>query len=130
MNDDDNWTDDDDNWTYVTSAYDSDSENVNIPTQFENEKLDFKNCKYILQCYYKYLGNMSKTSDCSICTNDNSKEKCVILRTCGHKFHQRCIDKWFESKDTCPNCRKKCDVTPSLIKMDVSIKKLKNICKI
>ena len=100
---------------------------MNIPTQFENEKLDFKNCKYILQCYYKYLGNMSKTSDCSICTNDNSKEKCVILRTCGHKFHQRCIDKWFESKDTCPNCRKKCDVTPSLIKMDVSIKKLKNI---
>lgn len=28
----------------------------------------------------------------------------TILR-CSHKFHKKCIDKWFEQKPTCPICR-------------------------
>ncbi|KAK4791626.1 hypothetical protein SAY86_032039 [Trapa natans] len=32
-------------------------------------------------------------------------EKVRILPKCGHSFHVDCIDKWFESHDTCPLCR-------------------------
>lgn len=46
---------------------------------------------------------------CSICREDiNTTENNNIKRKithCGHVFHQKCLDKWFENRKTCPICR-------------------------
>ena len=39
---------------------------------------------------------------CSICLIDINKP---IFLHCGHHFHQDCILKWLDSKNTCPMCR-------------------------
>lgn len=41
---------------------------------------------------------------CSICLN----EVFTIPLECGHVFHTKCINKWLEQNNTCPNCR--CEV--------------------
>jgi hypothetical protein len=40
--------------------------------------------------------------ECSICLNSST---CGGKLKCGHIFHENCINKWFEFKNTCPNCR-------------------------
>lgn len=43
---------------------------------------------------------------CTICLE--SMEKKIIRRfKCNHEFHIACCDKWFEDKNSCPNCRRK-----------------------
>eukprot|EP00118_Oscarella_pearsei_P004750 m.20749 g.20749 ORF g.20749 m.20749 type:complete len:603 (+) comp28075_c0_seq2:217-2025(+) len=42
--------------------------------------------------------------DCAICFEKFSSKNITRLE-CGHKFHKKCIDKWFERKSTCPKCR-------------------------
>ena len=43
---------------------------------------------------------------CSICRVDIEPGDITrTINTCGHYFHQSCIDKWFEEKNTCPVCR-------------------------
>jgi len=45
-------------------------------------------------------------SVCSICRDEISHGDIVrSLSNCIHMFHQTCIDKWFEDKNTCPECR-------------------------
>ena len=49
---------------------------------------------------------MSHTDECAICL-------CVIdsvhvkTLSCKHSFHKACIEKWSDSQNTCPCCRKK-----------------------
>tara|TARA_B110000027_G_scaffold122614_1_gene137757 strand:+ start:1184 stop:1876 length:693 start_codon:yes stop_codon:yes gene_type:complete len=44
---------------------------------------------------------------CSICFSNMSSEDSHTLEECDHRFHTKCILKWFRSKqDTCPLCRK------------------------
>ncbi|KAK9054877.1 hypothetical protein SSX86_025956 [Deinandra increscens subsp. villosa] len=44
--------------------------------------------------------------ECSICLEDFVDGQNVrVLPHCGHEFHVRCVDKWFESHSSCPNCR-------------------------
>ena len=40
---------------------------------------------------------------CTICLE--IPKECIQLK-CGHIFHKDCINKWFPSKKTCPNCRR------------------------
>lgn len=41
--------------------------------------------------------------DCSICLQ---KLECEIkFLSCTHNFHAKCIDKWLETKNTCPICK-------------------------
>jgi len=43
---------------------------------------------------------------CSICFSKMTSEDSHTLEECDHKFHTKCILKWFRSKqDTCPLCR-------------------------
>jgi hypothetical protein len=45
---------------------------------------------------------------CSICrANFENGDIIRKINSCNHTFHQACIDKWFEEKDTCPVCRTK-----------------------
>lgn len=48
---------------------------------------------------------------CSICRGDIENGDIIrTINTCNHSFHQTCIDKWFEDKNTCPVCR--CNLQP------------------
>ncbi|CAL8068738.1 unnamed protein product [Calicophoron daubneyi] len=47
-------------------------------------------------------------AQCPVCQElFTASSECVISALpCGHVFHQSCVNKWFRSKDTCPQCRK------------------------
>ena len=56
--------------------------------------------------------------ECTICLNDiESPNSCKQLR-CGHVFHKMCINQWFESKNSCPTCRKEVFVIKSQKELD------------
>lgn len=42
-------------------------------------------------------------TQCSICLDDIHNE--VHQTTCGHIFHESCINAWFETSNVCPLCR-------------------------
>ncbi|KAM2468417.1 hypothetical protein FF1_010096 [Malus domestica] len=45
-------------------------------------------------------------TECPIClTEFEDGEKVRVLPKCNHGFHVRCIDTWFLSHSSCPNCR-------------------------
>lgn len=52
-----------------------------------------------------YLRGNNPLERCSICYEYLRSFQIVRELNCGHKFHQKCVDKWFENKDTCPLCR-------------------------
>ena len=43
---------------------------------------------------------------CSICMQDFQKGEKLVQISCGHHFHYLCIQKWFQKKAICPNCKK------------------------
>jgi hypothetical protein len=55
------------------------------------------------ECDYDIENEMSK--ECSICF-ENLIEN-IQKTSCGHFFHKRCLDSWFEMNRICPMCRKK-----------------------
>jgi hypothetical protein len=46
-----------------------------------------------------------KHFECSICLDDIESDDLKILK-CGHMFHKECCEKWLETSNKCPNCRK------------------------
>jgi len=54
---------------------------------------------------FKIINDISDQDLCSICIDDNSKNKKWLQLNCEHKFHSICISSWFEKSFTCPNCR-------------------------
>ena len=53
----------------------------------------------------------NKQCECTICMTE--EEECSSSTgelPCGHAFHTHCIQKWFNNKNTCPNCRAVVDV--------------------
>lgn len=46
-----------------------------------------------------------KTTKCSICAEDSSIGSEVVALPCGHWFDSTCIESWFATSNTCPNCR-------------------------
>ena len=55
--------------------------------------------------FFSNLYNKSEENKCSICLEDNNKNK--ILLDCGHYYHVLCIQKWKLRNDSCPICRQK-----------------------
>ncbi|XP_071701475.1 RING-H2 finger protein ATL77-like [Rutidosis leptorrhynchoides] len=56
----------------------------------------------------RVLGSEVKilVTECTICLDDFVDGQNVrVLPNCNHEFHVECIDKWFESHSSCPNCR-------------------------
>lgn len=44
--------------------------------------------------------------DCSICQESIKEgERTMIIQKCRHGFHQKCLDPWLTTRDSCPNCR-------------------------
>lgn len=45
--------------------------------------------------------------DCSICFEEihQNSEETIVINSCNHRFHQRCLEPWLLKETTCPNCR-------------------------
>ena len=54
--------------------------------------------------------------NCSICREDINRDNNIkrTINHCNHEFHQKCLDKWFETKKTCPICRYELTDTPTV----------------
>jgi len=53
-------------------------------------------------------GKKIKEKECSICIDTFKTRNKVRKLDCGHVFHKKCIDSWFDKAKTCPLCR--CEV--------------------
>jgi len=59
--------------------------------------------------------------DCSICLETIKEgERTMTIQKCKHGFHQKCLDPWLSTHDSCPNCR-------SLIHVEVPISELDRV---
>lgn len=48
----------------------------------------------------------TQEDNCSICQDPIEQEQPMrIIRHCTHRFHQECIDTWFQQNVSCPTCR-------------------------
>lgn len=48
----------------------------------------------------------TQDDNCAICQDPIEMDQMMrIISHCTHRFHQTCIDTWFESHVTCPTCR-------------------------
>lgn len=52
-----------------------------------------------------FLRGITKPERCSICYDFIRSFQIIRTLNCQHYFHQKCIDKWLESKTNCPICR-------------------------
>jgi RING-box protein 1 len=58
--------------------------------------------------------NLPSNTDCTICRNnlntkslynqDNISEHVILRGSCGHSFHNDCINPWVSKHKTCPIC--------------------------
>lgn len=59
--------------------------------------------------------------DCSICLEPvKESERVMMIQKCKHGFHQKCLDPWLSTHDSCPNCR-------SLVRLEEEISELDRI---
>lgn len=55
---------------------------------------------------YKKFPKDCTDKECSICLQVYLKNEGYRDLRCGHRFHKRCVDRWFKSgSNTCPLCR-------------------------
>ena len=47
---------------------------------------------------------------CVICFEVFNSDLQLSSTYCGHVFHTKCVEKWTEKKNECPQCRNYCDV--------------------
>ena len=67
-----------------------------------------KHCKNTKNCHLHSLESVH----CSICLSPVRKTRGVKELSCGHMFHNRCLNSWKETGGTtCPMCRKTFDET-------------------
>ena len=75
-----------------------------------------------MECFHKSIQLEPadyREDDCPICLESlsNKKQKVVKLSICSHYFHEKCIQKHFQTNgETCPMCRAKPFVPPHILK--------------
>ena len=45
---------------------------------------------------------------CPICMDNTDTSSQKTLASCGHKFHESCINRWIRGNPSCPICRSSC----------------------
>ena len=59
--------------------------------------------------------------DCSICLEPVKEgERTMTIQKCKHGFHQKCLDPWLVTHDSCPNCR-------SVVRLELPISELDRV---
>uniref|UniRef100_A0A0D6R5D4 RING-type E3 ubiquitin transferase n=1 Tax=Araucaria cunninghamii TaxID=56994 RepID=A0A0D6R5D4_ARACU len=48
--------------------------------------------------------NSDEDEECSVCLCSLHEGKIVELVKCHHLFHRKCIEEWFKTRSTCPQC--------------------------
>ena len=61
-----------------------------------NQNKNYKN--YTLKCAIV-------DDECNICLGEYLSGQKIIVLSCGHKYHQNCLHKWFQRKKICPICK-------------------------
>lgn len=65
--------------------------------------------KWCFLSQWKRIQNRIKSvpDECSICLENMMPDQFTKSMSCGHTFHEQCIDKWIEKSLSvaCPNCR-------------------------
>ena len=54
---------------------------------------------------YKHT-NKNSNNICIICLEDHELNDKIIILSCYHKFHKKCILEWLNNNPICPICRK------------------------
>jgi hypothetical protein len=65
-------------------------------------------CLDILSLFNKKYTNVKNTNgdlNCSICM-DSDTDINFVKTSCGHHYHEKCIEQWTKIQSNCPNCRK------------------------
>ncbi|KAL4438281.1 hypothetical protein ABPG74_009704 [Tetrahymena malaccensis] len=89
----------------IDNMYDQFIEFQNQLRQHQGVKSD----KYVSTTVYKSSQSQNLSQDakqCSICLCEFEDEEKISFLACFHRFHNECIHKWFETKSTCPLCKK------------------------
>ncbi|KAL4485453.1 hypothetical protein ABPG72_008321 [Tetrahymena utriculariae] len=89
----------------IDNMYNQFIEFQNQLRQHQGIKLD----KYVSTTVYKSSQSQHLSQDakqCSICLCEFEDEEKISFLACFHRFHNECIHKWFETKSTCPLCKK------------------------
>lgn len=50
------------------------------------------------------VANPSDNEDCSICLSSLQEKGAAMLSKCKHSFHRECIEFWFRTRPSCPEC--------------------------
>jgi len=51
------------------------------------------------------LPSVSPEEECSICMGNLADSIAIAFPICRHKYHTQCLDRWLQTKTTCPLCR-------------------------
>ena len=57
--------------------------------------------------------------DCSICCERDTISN-LFETPCGHRFHKKCLLKWCDRNDSCPNCRQENPFSKQQKKLDLN----------
>lgn len=64
------------------------------------------------------MGSSASKETCSICLDTLQSPKVL---PCKHGFHSTCINKWLETKTTCPLCRSPQRAAPSVVTSHITL---------
>ncbi|CAH2062426.1 unnamed protein product, partial [Iphiclides podalirius] len=51
----------------------------------------------------KYRRRKAGCVTCSVCIEDIAS---IVTLPCGHRFHDKCVRRWVQGLESCPNCRR------------------------
>ena len=91
------------------------NENENENENMNEHEIENTNIKLVNDNTEVCLHTDETPINCTICREDINRENGIMRKIthCGHVFHQKCLDKWFETHKTCPICRHV--LTPSVV---------------
>lgn len=73
-----------------------------LETSIEEFRSQLPAISYDSVCSYKQLEH-----ECTVCLTEFNPEAVINHLSCGHVFHEICLEKWLKYRNlTCPNCRK------------------------
>ncbi|CAG5103092.1 Oidioi.mRNA.OKI2018_I69.chr1.g611.t1.cds [Oikopleura dioica] len=80
-------------------------DNPSHPGDEQNEITEDERIRRHAAVEIKQLSEKEAKEICSVCHEIYEDEKGAVLPNCQHVFHEKCIKKWLDQKNTCPLCQ-------------------------